>query len=507
MAIAVIAIKQKRAAQNPEISKQELQQQFQTLKTQYDEAKAKGYDVSEAERLGREAKQAFDKGDYKKAAGLLIQASKTLSELGNPNPVISASPSITPSVEKEKALKKLSNVKVAQSYRYITDGIRSVDDAIDIFKETKTDFIALSWGRINLIPERCSDLPQGEQKTCETKGYSYEHLKNAAAKIKSEMPDVIIGGGLSAEFLNAESVNEMTGEKLSKDQTWAMALDPKKWGIDMSKEEFQTRIAVSHNWVKGQPNHNAWEDISKIDIRGVQYDPKVEMPYYFPDNTNPAYQELFLSWVEKQIDFGVGQILIDINTKQAKLLASITGDINHQAVKDSFKGNSDIVDNIHQYGLSKGKYIYVISWATAADMKSPYSAQDLDAVMVTPSTGEIEKMKMDEEKWDTYVSAIKAKFGNIPIFVMFDQGPDYRPLEAFSQRLTKEQQKQFLRIADEFFNRKGMLFIYPLHGGMMGADNRVKARSYGKYNWYDALAPEFDTYETIKELANKKADN
>jgi len=32
----------------------------------------------------------------------------------------------------------------------------------------------------------------------------------------------------------------------------------------------------------------------------------------------------------------------------------------------------------------------------------------------------------------------------------------------------------------------------------------VKKLSYGKFNWYDSLAPEFQTYETIKDLAQNK---
>ena len=33
---------------------------------------------------------------------------------------------------------------------------------------------------------------------------------------------------------------------------------------------------------------------------------------------------------------------------------------------------------------------------------------------------------------------------------------------------------------------------------------RIKKLSYSRFNWYDALAPEFDTYEMIKKLAQNK---
>ena len=79
LAIAVIVVKQNRA-QGPEITKQELQQKFQVLKTKYEQAKASGVDVSKVERLGKEAKAAYDKGDYKKAGDLLDMAQTVLDE-------------------------------------------------------------------------------------------------------------------------------------------------------------------------------------------------------------------------------------------------------------------------------------------------------------------------------------------------------------------------------------------------------------------------------------------
>ena len=66
LAIAVIAIKQKRVDISPEVTKQELQQKFQTLKIQYEKAKAHGYDVPEIKRLGRQAKQLLIKRIIKK---------------------------------------------------------------------------------------------------------------------------------------------------------------------------------------------------------------------------------------------------------------------------------------------------------------------------------------------------------------------------------------------------------------------------------------------------------
>lgn len=471
--------------------KTQLKQQFSDFEKQYNDKLSQGYDVTGADQFISEAKQNFNKNNYTAAKEFLDKAIDALgkAQKSGTNAGIRSTPG--GEMNKDAAAKKLASIKIASQYRYVTDGLRSVDDVIKILSETRTQFINLGWARLDNIPDKCSDLTPAGQTKCDSAGNSYEYLTNAISKIKNENPDIIFGGALSAEFLNPETRNEQTGENFGREDTWKMALDPSKWGIQMSKEDFQTRVAVSHGWaVKGQP-----------------YDPKSQMPYYFPDQTNPDYQKLFLSWVYKQIDCGVDVILIDINTKQAKLLTGVTGNANSIAVTESFDATSNIVDQIHNYGLSKGRYVYVISWATATDLESALPAQKLDAVMTTPSTDEIKALKMDEAKWDSYISGIKQKFGDIPIFVMFDQGPDYRPFEAFSQELSPADQQKFLRIADEFYQQKGLVFIYPIHGGIMGSDQRLKLRAYGKYNWYDSMAPEFQTYETIKELALKKAVN
>ena len=84
-------------------------------------------------------------------------------------------------------------------------------------------------------------------------------------------------------------------------------------------------------------------------------------------------------------------------------------------------------------------------------------------------------------------------------------GPGRTPLYVFSQELSKKEAKEFLRKADKFFSQKGIIFIYPLHGGDMGRKKmRIKKLSYSKFNWYDSLAPEFETYEMIKKLAQSK---
>lgn len=473
-------------------TKKVLNQKFSDFKNLYDEKLSQNCNVTEAGELAKKAKQAFDNGNYVTANELLDKASVMLNEAekNQTSPVnIEAPPGQVPQLtDQTEARKKFSNIKVASQYRRITDGMRSVDDVIGIFKATNTDFIFQGWMRQNPAPETCSDLTSDKRAACDQQGYSYEYLRNANAKIKKEMPDVIIGGGFLAEFLYPDSWNEMTGKTYTRDQIWEMSLDPTKWGIKQSRDEFQTELAIKFGWT----------------TKGASYNPKEKMNYYFPDLTNPEVKELYLSWAEKQIDSGVDSLWIDALYGQPFLLKELTGDVNHPAVKESFEAASDIVDKIHEYGLSKGKYIYVVTWGVTGDftmmLDSPYPTPALDGLMTSISAAEIRSLKLNENRWKVYTEKLREKFGDIPIFARIDYGNVGSPLAAFSE-LPKEQANQFLKTSHEFFKQKGIIFIYPIHGGNMGKiGQKGKVLSFGQYDWYDALAPEFQTYETIKEL-------
>lgn len=414
---------------------------------------------------------------------LLMITVSFLNAQGNGKGTVKAEKSNSSPEQKKINQKDISQVKVASQYRYVTDGMndRTMDDIVKLLKETRTEFIFQGWNRQNPCPEK-STPPQG---------YSYENLRNAISKIKMEIPDVIISGGFLAEFLHPNSWNELTGETFTTDQTWELATDPGKWGIPKSKVEFQTEMAIHFGWTEqGQP-----------------YNPKEQMNYYFPDITNPDVKELFLSWAKKQIDSGVDAIWIDGLYGQAELFWEITGDINHPAVKESFEASSDIIDEIHKYEFIAGKDVYVISWVRPLMFEAPFynTPPDFDGVMITIGNQEIRGMKMDEKKWDSYKTKVKEIFNDVLIFARIDYGNVESPLAVFSQELTKEQANQFLRIADGFLQQKGIIFIYPIHGGNMGKIGQPgNILSYGKYDWYDALAPEFNTYQTIKELAQSK---
>jgi hypothetical protein len=322
------------------------------------------------------------------------------------------------------------------------------------------------------------------RRKCDLRNYSYEHLEKAVSEIKREIPGIIICGAVPAQIIQKRIIfNPLIGKAIRYPETWKFALDPKKWKINFSKEELQCRFAKTHNWI---PESLDCED----------YSPQIASAY-FPDLTNPEFQKVFLAWIKRQIDIGVDAIWIDMLFKQAIMLYKLTNDFNHPAVKESYEAIYKIIDEIHEYGKRKGKYLLVGSWSTA--IYFPYPPPKLDFVTLTPSSKEVREIKLNEKRWDERLKLIRQKFGSIPIFAFIDWADSVNtPLGQFSQVLSKEEQRKFLEIIDDFFTKKGVIFVYPIHGGWMG--NKATILSFGKSKMYDSLAPEFQTYETIKKL-------
>jgi len=221
---AVFIIINQKQSQNREVIKQELVQKFQLLKSQYDAVEAEGYDVVEVKRLAKEAKIAFDEGDYKKANELLISISKILVDIelpvnsvspsispnsspssiptnspvssnipdisSYPSPTISPvatilpSPTVSPQT-KESDKEKLFGVKVATIYERLADGAlinRNTADVANILSETKTEFVFRAWWRFHPIPESATDSGNGfftsaQLKEAADTGNTYQDLK------------------------------------------------------------------------------------------------------------------------------------------------------------------------------------------------------------------------------------------------------------------------------------------------------------------------------------------
>lgn len=411
-----------------------------------------------------------------------------------------------PKAVEQEAREKLSRIKVATQYRYVTDGEaigRDLDDTIKIISDTKADFIFQGLFTQYPLPESCSVLAANDKKKCESAGYSYENFKNAVSKTKQAMPQVIFSGGVLFEFFYPDEVPGSSKNE-QRDKAWEMSLNPGKWGLNMTRRDTQCY------WAK------RWAMVAKNEACPSEKELKASMRYYFPDITNPDFQKYFLNRIYRQIDAGADAVWIDMLYVQPAGLTMLTNDKNHPAVKESYKAVWAIVDKIHKYGYNKtGKYIYVITWVANEEngRVAIIPETNVDIAMLSPSADEIKDKytgkigQFNDKLWNEITKQIRDKL-DLPIFVRIDYGGGRTPLGVFSQELTKDEAREFLKTADDYFTNKGMTFIYPVHGGDMAPyGGSAPKLSYGKYNWYDSLAPEFDTYETIKELANKKDDN
>jgi hypothetical protein len=135
----------------------------------------------------------------------------------------------------------------------------------------------------------------------------------------------------------------------------------------------------------------------------------------------------------------------------------------------------------------------------------PYTPPDLDFITTAPFNQEVLNKKLDSSRWNLEIPATEKIYGETPNFAFIDWAFDSSQTVMFSQKLSTEEQRQVLKTFDSSFTKLGVNFVYPIHGGYMGNSEITTQLAWGKYRIYDALAPEFQTYETIKELAQGKA--
>jgi len=359
---------------------------------------------------------------------------------------------------------ELSEVKVAILYGVVIDKMRSINDINVILKELEADLLFLGYFRWRGMAtvERQTDV--------------YGMLKKCIQQIKEENPDLIFVGGLAVQELNRIEYDPYHKRMIPEEEVWQMALNPKKYGFNMTRIEFHK----SYWRVPGDEN------------------------YIFPDIIDPKFQDLILSFAKAQIDAGVDALWLDGLFWQAEVFYRLVGRREHKAIEEALKAAEKIVLKIKEYAESKGRKIWI---GSNAQIDLPYPTPKLDFVTVSPTVAEIREKRLDEDRWRRMISKIKEKHGEIPIFALIEwsypAAPLARdiPLGVFSQHLSREEQRELIRSLDKFFKEKGIIFIYPVHGGFIGRDATKLA--FSSYYKYDALAPEFQTYEQIKELIKK----
>jgi len=415
----------------------------------------------------------------------------------------------------KKPKEKLSEIRIASVYDNITDGIkygRSIGDTVALLKETNTDFVFRGFFKWiwpvfdspNKIPDQLVKLSGANEQTLKwysrmlgSQGYYYENLKKYISAIKESIPDLIFCGAIPAQCIGKLELNPITQRVYSLNDAWGMSFDPQKWNLryndsPVTKEQFQKWFYGIHPYGGTDAKDYDWH--------------KAEA--FFPDITNADFQELLVSFAKKQIDCGADAIWIDGLPLEA-IFDSIFKQGTQALNRDLSIAASKIVDAIHEYGRTKGIYVYVGYWANPFGLikGDSYVPAKVDFVTIAPSKEEVLNKKIDENKWGKEVGFIRKIYGDIPIFAFIDWAFDDSQTVAFSQKLNKEEQNQVLEEFDKAFENIGVKFVYPVHGGYMGRGEVTTKLSFGKDRIYDSLAPEFQTYETIKELSRNKSRN
>ncbi|MCZ7355381.1 MAG: hypothetical protein O8C66_15080 [Candidatus Methanoperedens sp.] len=170
----------------------------------------------------------------------------------------------------------------------------SSEDVIKLLKQTKTDLIFRGFWRWDPGPESKTSAQAevsklgGSQTGLQAvlnSDYTYEDMKVAISGIKQQMPNTVFVSAIPAQRIRGVEKDDLTGEILGKDKTYEMALDPTKWGISLTKQDAQ-KLGNTLGWNSGDA--------------------------YYPDITNPNYQQFLLDMAKKQIDCGADAIWIDM---------------------------------------------------------------------------------------------------------------------------------------------------------------------------------------------------
>lgn len=292
------------------------------------------------------------------------------------------------------------------------------------------------------------------------RGYTLEDIKEEVLSTEAIYCPCILIQNFRVDF----NYDPLTFKPIPKDVLKSVALDYSKWGLPYglreTQEFFRERLGILGGAV-------------------------------FPDITNEFYQEYIVRKVLALKRVGVKCVWLDALFAQANIAYAITHDYNYPAVRDAYLAAYELVKKIKELGMIVG------TWSNC--VRYPYKEKPpVDFVTRTLSRGEVANVKVDYRLWEEVVNLIRSKT-NATILMVFDFGPsDNTPLAIFSQRLTPKQEAELLKQMREVSKKLGIVPVYPVHGGYLGKN--AKKLAYGKYNFYDALAPQFNTYDVIKEL-------
>lgn len=370
------------------------------------------------------------------------------------------------------------------------DAQRSVEEVVQILKELNADFVMQGVFRYHPCVDTCSRWSQwnflSKKEKCEREQYAYDLMANAVDAVQAET-NAIICGGTPMEFFWAEQWDsELEFNKwLSRDDVWEHALDPSSFGLSVSKEDFQA-------WF--------WERFTGE----VVSDPKKEMDFYLCDPTQSDVQNMLADMLDAQYNCGVEAFWWDMLLLPVASLLFYGVPVEHSAIEEVYRACRQIAKDTRK----KVRHIAWSYWQLedSYGLFSRYGAPPLDICVVMVSADEVKNVAMNEERWNYIQETIRNMYGDTTIFARIDYGGGRSPLYVFAEELSVAEANSFLEGAENFLHERGVRLILPVHGGnpcdpAQIAQNECPKLAYSKYNWYDSLAPEFDTYNTIKSIA------
>ncbi len=300
---------------------------------------------------------------------------------------------------------------------------------------------------------------------CRAEFYTLEFVKEQtnAVRGRTYCPTILGYTNFRRDF----NFDPITFEPIAGDEIESMLLDLGKWDItnpDTGKP-FTIEETQKLFWDSGLPRHNGIPDYS---------DPKVVKHYI---RRAKAFKKAGAQAVWFDLFFQ-----LPLNLKKRLNL-----DFDHPMIKDLYDGCSKIINGAKLMGLTVGTWFHCFEF--------PYKRPNLDFVTASPTTEEVLSLTIDYERWNRLSDLVNGT----DLLIIFDfANRDDLPLPVFSQKLSPQQQCEFLLKLHDLVSEidAPATVAYPIHGPGLG--EHPKRLAWNEFKLYDAKA--FGTYKTILSL-------
>lgn len=358
-----------------------------------------------------------------------------------------------------------------------------LDGAVRIIEELDVDFIWYAHWMVGFpMPEDletareiATELNKDADKFvswCKKEYYTLEFVREQTRAVsgRTYCPAILGYTNFRWDF----NFDPISFEPISEEEIWKdYLLNFGKWGIKNPRtgKPYTTRETQEIFWEMGLPKHNG-----------------------IPDYSNPKVIEYYVKRAKAFKNAGASAVWYDLFFQLPLRLKQKLGlGFDHPMIRDLYDGCCRIIDGAKSLGLTVGTWYLCLNF--------PYeNVPKVDFVNASPTVEEILRLSPDYGRWKR-IEDLMSKAPNAWLLIMFDfANRDNLPLPVFSQRLSPVEQCRFLEELHTLLNRLSVeaTIAYPVHGPGLGAHPRKLA--WGKYKIYDATAPEFKTFETIKTL-------